>query len=39
MPLLWPNENEPTTPIQNGMGFVVLFLWIAFILWCLVNPY
>lgn len=39
MPLLWPDDSEPTTRSQNTLGFAVAVLWIAFILWVLVNSY
>ncbi len=38
MPILWPNDHEDTRPIQSWIGFVLLYLLIAFILWSLVTP-
>ena len=32
MPILWPDDHEPATPLQNRAGFVLLFLWIWFLL-------
>jgi len=39
MPILWPNDDDETEPIQSGIGFVVLFVFIAFILWSLITPF